>query len=189
MVTAKPSRQICPICSRDDDVKVVFAAEEWVMTCESDDHVPFEWRPKSQYVKAGGYRSGIGVELGVYDDLLSCVHGGFAEYGVIEHRYSKTSPSQYRELVARYGHRAKSPSSYTASSFLGGSLGHLWREGSIVGKWGPATGYWSYNDKVGTYAPSGTPAEGSILSWKQFASDTLGVDPQSWPALGFSVES
>jgi hypothetical protein len=95
----------------------------------------------------------------------------------------RRSPDTYRTLVDRYGHTANGPSKYTTSSFLGGALGHLWREGSVAGRWGPATGYWRYNSQVGTYAPSSTPEDGEVLSWAEFARETLNVDPRDWPPL------
>lgn len=186
MAPPKPAHQVCPICAFDDDVETLLAADEWVMTCRNQKHPLFEWRPKDQGAKPGSYRTGVGEELGVYDDLLACVCDGFAEYGVIEHRYSKRVPEAYQFLVTRYGHTAKAPSHYTASAFLGGALGQLWREALVEGVWGPATGYWSYNGRVGSYAPSGTPEDSHILSWEHFAEKTLGVDPYDWPPLGHS---
>lgn len=184
MAAPKPAHQICPICGYDDDIETVLAAGEWVMTCTFKKHPPFEWRPASQYAKPTSYRTGEGERLGVYDDLLLCVSDGFAEYGVIEYRYWQRSPDTYKLLVDRYGHRATIPSKYTASSFLGGALGHLWREGSIEGMWGPTTGYWSYNDQIGTYAPSGTPEGSDILSWEAFAA-TRGFNSMDWPPLEY----
>lgn len=185
MAPPRPARQVCPICAQDDDVEILLAGDEWVMTCSYQGHLPFEWRPKGQFAKAISYRTGIGEELGVYDDLLVCVREGIAEYGVIEYRYWQRSPDVYRQLVDRYGHTAKGPSRYTASAFLGGALGHLWREELIEGVWGPATGYWSYNGQVGSYGPPGTAETDDILSWETFAEQALGVDPFDWPPLGY----
>lgn len=180
----RPARQLCPLCGRDDDVTLVHVDGLWVMSCADRQHLPFEWRPKEQHARPGSYRTGIGEELGVYDDLLACVHGGLAEYGVIEQRFSVQAPRTYRHLVDRYGHTAQGPSRYTASAFLGGALGALWREGSVDGVWGPATGYWSYNGQVGAYAPTGTAEDGPILSWVEHAV-RLGCAPGDWPPLGY----
>ena len=180
---AQPALQVCPICALDDDVAIQKVDDEWVMTCASAEHPPFEWRPASQYQKTISYRTGIGEELGVYDTLLECLLPGLSEYGVIEYRFSQADPSTYRHLLDRYGHTAIAPSKYTTSSFLGGALGALWREGAVTGTWGPATGYWSYNQTVGTYGPAGTPADRPILSWTTYATDTLGVDPATWPPV------
>ena len=185
MTAPRPGRQICPVCGYDDDVEVVLADEEWVFTCRNTTHPMFEWRPKATPAGPGTYRSGIGEELGVYDELLGCIDDGFVEYGVIEHRFSVAAPEVYKELVRRYGHTTRGPSKYTASAFLGGALGQLWREELVEGRWGPATGYWKYNGQVGCYGPAGTPDDGPILSWATFASETLGAEPAEWPALGY----
>ena len=183
MPNPKPANQVCPICAHDDDIEVVLADGDWVMICSSRSHPMYEWRPKEQYQKSLSPRFGIAEELGVYDDLLHCVHDGFAEYGIVEYRYWEHSPDTYMELANRYGHTALGPGKYTVSAFLGGALGQLWRENLVVGRWGPATGYWAYNGTVGAYGPSGTPEKSSILSWESFARTQLGVDPMYWPPL------
>ncbi|MEZ5202895.1 MAG: hypothetical protein R2701_00475 [Acidimicrobiales bacterium] len=127
---AQPALQVCPICALDDDVAIQKVDDEWVMTCASAEHPPFEWRPASQYQKTISYRTGIGEELGVYDTLLECLLPGLSEYGVIEYRFSQADPSTYRHLLDRYGHTALAPSKYTTSSFLGGALGALARRRS-----------------------------------------------------------
>jgi hypothetical protein len=189
VASARPANQVCPICGYDDDVEIVLADDEWVMTCESRSHPPFEWRPKEQYHKPLSPRSGIGEELGVYDDLLECVHDGFAEYGIIEYRFWEHSPKTYLILVERYGHTVYGPSRYTASAFLGGALGQLWREQLVDGVSVSATGYWSYNGTVGAYARMETPHDTPITSWQDFARDTLGVDPLDWPPLGYKASA
>lgn len=182
---ARPDRQVCPICGHDDEVELQHVVDEWIFTCGSTRHVPYEWRPKTD-PGLMTYRNGLGQELGVYDDLLECLSAGITEYGVIEYRFSQRAPKSYAYLVERYGHRAIKPKSYTASAFLGGALGQLWREELLDGLWVPATGYWSYNGKVGAYSRPGTPDDADLLSWERFAADTLGVDPRDWPPLGFS---
>lgn len=179
----KPARQVCPVCGLDDEVETLKVDDDWVMVCSDLSHPLFEWRPAAQFKPQASYRTGVGEELGVYDTLLRCLLPGFTEYGVLEHRFSAEDPATYRHLLQRYGHRRIGPSKYTTSSFLGGALGALWREGSIEGTWGPATGYWRYNSQVGTYAPAGTPKGAPILSWETYATETLGVDPTSWPAV------
>jgi hypothetical protein len=181
---AAPGRAVCPICGYDDDVKRLKVDDVWIMTCENRAHLPFEWTPKVTAPGPQSYRSGLGEEWGVYDDLLYCVDDVLTEYGVIEYRFWKRAPKTYDFLVRRYGHRAVAPSKYTASSFLGGALGQLWREELVTGRWGPATGYWSYNSEIGTYAQSGAAEDGEILSWVAFA-DANGIPPADWPPLGF----
>jgi hypothetical protein len=181
---ARPARQICQVCAHDE-VDVVLVDDVWLMICEDGCHPRYEWNPTPEARLTGSYRNGLGQELGVYDALLDCVVDGLAEYGVVEHRFAERSRSAYDFLVNRYGHTAKpGPSRYTASAFLGGALGQLWREELVDGGWGPATGYWSYNGEVGAYGPPGTSVESEILSWEDYAVDVLKVDPGDWPALG-----
>jgi hypothetical protein len=166
-------------------VEVIHVDDEWLMICEDGCHPRYEWRPTTQAGSLTTYRNGLGQELGVYDSLLRCVVDGMAEYGVIEHRFAALERPAYDFLVKRYGHRAQGPSRYTASAFIGGALGQLWREGLVAGVWGPATGYWSYNGQVGAYGPAGASDGSEILSWDTFATETLEVDPLDWPALGY----
>ena len=178
----KPGRQVCPLCGHDDEVVEVQVESLWIFLCDSTSHAPMEWRPTEAQVKSGSYRTAIGEELGVYDDLLECVFGGMAEYGVIEHRYASQHPLTYKRLVSMYGHTSQGPKTYTASAFLGRGLGQLWREGLVVGRFGPATGYWKYNTQVGCYGPVGQSlVDDSILTWDAFATKTLGVSSDSWP--------
>ncbi len=118
MTPAPPARQLCPLCGHDDEVTTTRVGDEWVVTCASKTHPPMEWRPKEQYQSTGTYRTGIGEDLGVYDDLLACVHDGFAEYGVVEYRFAQYAPDTYRLLVDRYGHTALGPAGYSTSAFL-----------------------------------------------------------------------
>lgn len=185
MTTIKPANQICPVCGFDDDVTVQKVDDTWVMLCEGGGHPTFEWKPT---VKQGGvtsHRSGLGEDLGVYDTLLECVAQGPAEHGVMEYRFNERDPTTYDFLVQRYGHRAQKlqpAPKYTASSFLGSALGQLWREGLIAGWMVKATGYWSYNSKVGGYGPLGTQSPDDVKSWVDFAAEQ-GIDPGSWPPI------
>ena len=181
-MAARPDRQVCPICGLDDDVQLLQAAGEWIFTCDAATHVPYEWRPTLTSRTLRSYRSGVGEELGVYDDLLACVDDGLAEYGVIEYRFATRAPETYAELIRRYSHGALGPKRYTTSSFLGGALGQLWREEAIDGRWVPATAYWSYNTQVGGYATAPVHDDTPVLSWEQFAT-SLGIDPQTWPPV------
>ena len=188
MTPSPPARQLCPLCGHEDFVTTARVDDEWVVSCSSHTHPPMEWRPKEQYQGTGTYRNGIGQELGVYDDLLDCVHDGFAEYGVIEYRFSKKAPRTYQFLVDRYSHTALGPAGYSTSAFLGGALGQLWREELVAGFWAPATGYWSYNGRVGAYGPADTPESDVCLSWEEFAVSTLGAGAYDWPPLGYRAE-
>jgi hypothetical protein len=188
MMATRPGNQVCPICGHDDDVEILRAGDEWVMRCDARSHPPFEWRPEAQYHRHLSPRSGVAEELGVYDDLLQCVHDGFAEYGIVEYRFAEHAPQTYRTLVDRYGHTAFGPKKYTTTAFLAGALGQLWREQSVLGVSARATGYWSYNRFAGAYAPPGTPLDSPIASWEDFARSGLGVDPLDWPPLRYRHE-
>jgi hypothetical protein len=184
LLVAQPARQVCPLCGFDDDVEVLFAADEWIFSCVNRGHPRYEWRPVVAAADVT-YRSGVGEEWGVYDTLLGCLGDGWSEYGVLEHRFAERSREAYDFLVRRYGHTALAQTKYSASAFLGGALGQLFREGAIRGRWGKATGYWRYNGQIGTYAPLATADEASVLLWEDFATDTLAVSPLDWPALGY----
>jgi hypothetical protein len=188
---AAPALQVCPLCGHQDFVDQLQVGDEWIQTCDNKkEHVPFEWRPTVPVsAKGGDYRVDILNQRGIYDDLLGCMTNahGFVEYGVIEYWFSQEAPANYKFVVDRYGHRAIKPKSYTASALLGAALGLLSREGSLLGKWGPATGYWKYNSQVGCYAPASADPDGPILSWAEFADVTLGVPVDDWPPLGFKA--
>lgn len=185
MPTTRPARQLCPLCVHEDEVTVEFIDDEWVMACESQRHMPIEWRPREQYQNSRTGRSGLGEELGVYEDLLACVHGRSVEYGIVEYRYSERNPETYKALVVRYGHKALAPTKYSASVFLSRALGQLWREGLIAGFWAPATGYWRYNGVTGAYGDKGTPQSDGYISWAEFAVSNLGVPAGDWPPLAY----
>ena len=181
MTAKKPSHQVCPVCAHDE-VTTQLVDDAWVMICDDGCHPVFEWKPTVAKPGLATHRSGLGEELGVYDTLLDCVAAGAAEYGVMEYRFTQRDRATYDLLVSRYGHRAKAPSKYTASSFLGGALGQLWREQVIAGWMVPATGYWHYNGSIGAYGPAGTDSP-AVLSWGDFATEQLDIDPDRWPPL------
>jgi hypothetical protein len=181
----QPAHQVCPFCAVDDDVQLLHIGDEWIFTCSNAGHPRYEWRP-TVAARRLTYRSGIGEELGVYDALLAIVGDEWLEYGVIEHLFSAVCRKEYDFLVQRYGHTAiaEGDLKYSASAFLGGALGQLYREGLVVSEFGPATGYWSYNGQVGWYAEaSTTAARADGRSWKDYAEMELRSDPATWPAL------
>jgi len=109
------------------------------------------------------------------------VSGQSVEYGVVEYRLAHEEPDVYAAVLRRYGHRAIAPRTYTTSSFLGGALGQLAREGLIDGGWTKATGYWSYNGDIGCYGKADSADNSrAVLSWDDFAREN-GVDPAEWP--------
>ena len=181
----KPSMQVCQQCGHDDDVELLAVDEVWTFICSNEGHPVYQWQPTAGNSGLLSGRSGLGEELGVYDDLLVCVKEGLAEYGVIEHRFAEYKPKTYDFLVRRYGHRALKPKRYTASAFLGSALGQLWREDAVEGVWVDATGYWSYNHRINAYGPPGTPEDSDVLTWATFAVETLGCKATDWPALRF----
>lgn len=73
--------------------------------------------------------------------MLAGFPGHWVEYGVVEHAYAKSRPGDWRRLIDTYGHTAIKPSHYTASAFLGATLGHLARNGFVAYHDGPATAY------------------------------------------------
>lgn len=183
-------KQVCPLCGLDDDV--VFEPDESgapVFVCRAGgDLHPYEWRvPTLDPTAVLSPRTGVGEELGVYDDLPTVLIPGepFVEYGVVEHRYARQYPKPYRELLERYGHTAIEPKRYTASAFLGRALGTLFHEGTLACRYAvPATGRWSYNSDISAWALPGRGAEENdrVVSWVEFA-EQEGFDPETWPAL------
>ena len=187
MTVGKPLRQVCPICSTDDDVALVPGDDPaWQMICTSSDHETYLWTPTVEPTHLQG-RSGLGEELSVYVDLSKCLEPGlFLEHGVIEHRFAEVNSTAYRTLVDRFGHTAFGKRRYSASSFLGGALSLLSREGAVARRRVKPTGFWSYNPDVGAAGPSSTPEDAPLLSWAMYAEQELGIDPMSWPALGYT---
>lgn len=178
----RPALQVCPLCATTDDVTLSSDGPDlWRFTCAAEgDHHPYEWVPTGQVLAEPG-RNAAAEDLGVYDELLRCVHAGeLVEYGIVEHRFAAAMPDVYRQLVDRYGHRSLKPSSYTASAFLSHALGQLAREGLLVLSWTKGTGYWDYLDRVSAWRLPGEP-DAAPTSWSEFAARE-GIDEQSWPA-------
>jgi hypothetical protein len=180
------NRQVCQLCALDDDI-VTFIdeddPEQVVLMCEGPNCAQHTWRPRKQISARGGHiaRSGIGEELGVYDDLVACVANSetWLEYGIVEHRYKEAHPATYARMVRRWGHRAKAPTKYSMSSFLGGCLGHLAREGVISTRRAPTSAYWSYLSAATHAAGVPRPPEDRQLSWATYA-ETSNLDPDTW---------
>jgi hypothetical protein len=182
MTPARPAHQVCQLCGNDDFITDESVGDEWVVTCSSQGHPPFEWRPKEQCRRTTGtYRTGIDQELGVYDDLLTCVHDGFAQYGVIEYQNSELSPATYRILTDRFGHKALGPAGYSASAFLDGAMGQLWRERASLGVRPLDPG----NDTTGECGLANSLESEGTVSWAEFAVSTLGLKPDDGPPLGY----
>jgi len=60
-------------------------------------------------------------------------------------------------------------------------LGRLLSHGELSGRFGSATGYWSYNSTISYWCPAGAHPERTI-TWASYAAEN-GIDPMSWPLL------
>ena len=139
------------------------------------------WAPKPETV-AGIGRSGLAVELGVYEDLLACLPAGapWTEHGVIEHRFRLRRPEVYQHLLRTYGHHAEGTNKgWSTSMFLAGAMGQLQREGLLVTRRAKPTGYWSYLGAVSYRARPPEPDWEERLTWAAFAGE-LGIDAEGW---------
>jgi hypothetical protein len=178
-------KQVCQLCEYDDEFVAAMVSpdgEAWLYACASPAHdEPHTWESKIAHYVPG--REGACEDLGLYDDLEHCVLTGepWVEYGVVEHRYKLHRPDVYfGEMLARWGHRANKPQRSTLSGVIAGALGQLSREGALVGRFGKATAYWSYNGKISYWAkPPAPPAEPSI-TWQSFAEADPTLDPNTW---------
>ena len=183
MPEKRPSRQVCPLCGNDDNVVLDSEGPDmWLYTCSGRAHhsQDYSWPPSSDTVAPTG-RTQIGEDLGVYDDLIGCVHPGErVEYGVVECRFAQQSPNTYAELVAAYGHTSLANTRYSASVFLAHALGQLAREGLLHLSWTEGTGYWSYLRRVSAWALPSTPDNTPITSWASYATKH-GLSATSWP--------
>lgn len=187
------TRLVCPVCGEskrverrhflDDDGKQkveltcdLFVHEEAVVHVFDDPDAP----PSS--IGAGG--EGLVHDLELYDKLVEIVYG-FAspvEYGVVEFGFAGTYPGDYEALWRRFGHvHTHGSKRYTLSSYLGGLLGTLSREGSVSHLWTVGTGRWVYNDQVSAWSHPAR-ADEPIVSWVDYASSE-GIDPETWPPL------
>jgi hypothetical protein len=180
----RPPIQVCQLCAVDDFVALESTGPDlWQFRCAHGpqhpdrDHV---WSPTPAAFFESG-RTGVGEELGVYDDLLRCVEPNErAEYGVVEHRYSEVAPASYRELLSRYGHTSLGPTRYS-TSFLSHALAQLYREGALARTDVPATGYWHYLRIVPAFAKPEANPDIETTAWTAFAT-RHGIDPETWPA-------
>jgi hypothetical protein len=176
-----PPRQVCPLDGRDDDVSIVPGGDgaEWLYVCTAHQE-PYNWTVSIPNPLKG--RDGVSSELGLYEDLLSCVNVGdpWVEHGVVEYRYWHMRPTTYlRELIPRYGHRADGPRNFSVSVVIAKALGQLRDEGLLAWRYGAATGYWDYNGKISYWATFPSPPESESHSWVEFAT-SQGLDPKVW---------
>src|SRR5580698_7716160 len=91
MPTQLPPAQVCPLDGHDDEVSVVPGgdSDNWLYVCTAHTD-PYNWTVAIPSASSGG-REGVTAELGLYDDLLQCVHTGdpWIEHGIVEYRYSR----------------------------------------------------------------------------------------------------
>jgi hypothetical protein len=182
-----PPRQVCPTCGLDDEYEVFATGEgtTWIYTCGSGrkkhPETPFSWETAIPKPVVPG-REGVMAELGLYEDLLSCVHSheGWTEHGVIEHRFKLMRPKEYVQLVTQYGHTANGPArGRSASLMLAMAMSQLRQEGLLVYQTWTPTGWWKKNAKISWWAVPPEPDEDDRVSWEHFAT-SQGLDPGSW---------
>lgn len=182
--------RMCPKCFTAEDVS---PAGHGQYCCENPRHDDgsYTWTPEPQAKPATPGRESTLIELGVYDDLLACIHGddGWLEWGVVEDRYRNIAPATYNDLVQRYSHSrrnavrggpdVKPAHGRLVSNRLSIALGQLHAEGLVSWSHRQATGYWHYNGKTSFYAPVPAPAEDNVLTWESYATKQ-GLDPNDW---------
>jgi hypothetical protein len=134
----RPARQVCPLCSRDDQIDITaIGPGVWRLTCHSSRHPdgPYTWQATATERVNEPAMEGKTAELGLYEDLPRCLVKGeaFVEYGVVEHRYSQLRPDVYQRLLDDYSHtRIERHKPYTASVFIALALGRLADVGDVI---------------------------------------------------------
>lgn len=183
-MVAIPPRQVCPLCVSDEDYEVTVSGDEshWLYTCEAG-HDPLTWDVDVPGTSASS-REGFLAEHGVYDALLECVHPGegWAEHGVIEHRYLTANPAVYfRDLLPAYGHVAAGTSArgQSVSLRLAHALAQLRREGLVVYRQWKPTGWWARSSSISSWALPPDPPDEYRVTWTAYAAAN-GLDPDVW---------
>jgi hypothetical protein len=191
----RPMRLVCPRCSVEDFIETeTLGPSFWRYTCTRScrQHAePVSWTgstPDAPVDMELTYNKA--EELGLPNDLLRCLEHGepFVEYGIVEYRYAtKVNPDVYAQLVADYGHTALGPKQYTASTFIASTLGRMLKEGLLAYRGGHATGFWSYNSGISFWSLAPVSSEAPPITFKAFALER-GLDPKSWPPLGYGLQ-
>jgi hypothetical protein len=179
-----PDSQPCPICGSLESLDRPVALPEggWQLVCRAD-HGPHVFD-----LDSGGrvvdFPEELAADLAIFDDLRELVTIEFQriEYGIVEHMYGTNHRAKYDRLIEVYGHGAKTPTTYTASSFIAGVLGRLEVLGDLSSAIGLATGYWSQNIAVSYWCPAGAEPI-ARKTWEEFAAERE-INPMSWPLLG-----
>jgi hypothetical protein len=174
------SRQVCPFHADEDILGVAVGGNDGalIFTClRGTGHAqpgPHSWLQVPQPEGLPGI-DGYAAELGLVSELPAAIgqyKGSWIEYGVVERAYALRRPEDFAAILSRYGHKALEPRQYTASAFLAGVLGVLSRHGTVLYHLGPATGRWSYNDKISWWSVAPTPDwDSARLSWADSGDD------------------
>lgn len=176
-----PSKQVCPLCGRDDTVDHHGIKDgKWLFRCSNrrKHPEPLDWASSDVTPDEDDREPGVMEEFGLFQDLPHCLSAGepFVEYGVVEHRYRQLQPDTFKLIVAKYGHRAiEVGRPYTTSGFMASALRILANRDEVELRWGTATGFWTYDGTVGYWALA--PASSNeLLTWQAFAKSE-GLDP------------
>lgn len=112
--------------------------------------------------------SGLAAELHLDIELPAAIaaqHGRWVEYGIVERTYAHNCPDDFAQIVERFGHRAITPSKYTASAFIARTLGDLSRTGHVLYHPGKASGRWAYNSDISWWSLAPAPDWADRISW------------------------
>lgn len=156
----------------------------WRLTCSNPKHPhgSYTWEATTAARIEAPPTDDKAARLGMYEDLPACLVAGepFAEYGVVEYRFSQLRPEVYEQLIGDYSHtRLQRGKPYTASVFIALALDRLAKHGDVLYRSGPATGYWSYNEVISYWAlPPRQETDQRRLSWERFAHEN-GLDPKA----------
>lgn len=167
-------RQVCPFHGDEDILGIATGDGDGSLTFTcllGQGHVqpgPHSWLHIPQPDGVPGI-DGYAAELGLASELPAAIgqyRGTWIEYGVAERAYALRCPDDFAAIVTRYGHKALASRQYTASAFLAGVLGVLSRRGTVLYHLGPATGRWSYNERISWWSVAPAPDwDSARLSW------------------------
>jgi hypothetical protein len=182
-----PTIITCSACFRADDVQTPTIdplTGNWDYVCTNPSHgeTPHRWVviPPAPVLYAASH-DGYLADLGVYDDLLTCIQSddGWLEYGVVEDRFRRCAPETYARLVREFSHSARNAirggpdvnpdARPKTSSRLASALSYLAGDGVIAKSFKPATGYWRYNTVISHWGPLPAPSDADVLTWEEYA--------------------
>jgi hypothetical protein len=175
----------CTVCGTDVYVEEYDAAEDTAWCVGTGHPEPRLIEPKREAAAAAisPLSYGIAADYGLYDILPELLQvGEWADTATVEFRYGSAHREQYGELLARWGHVAQGPRRYSVTSFIGSTLGQLSRSADVTYRDGPATGFFSYNSRMGFWTLEPVPAETTTMTWERCATEA-GLDPNTWPLV------